>query len=142
VVDFTVVRGPAARGPFALDLPHGTVMLAATEDRMEQQSAAGLVLLFALANAWLARRRDRSAARWFVGSLLLPPFVWLLTLYLLTRTERPAAATTPSPAWGWIKLVALASAAVLLVFAVFLNVAGQPQGGAVATTQPQPVQTP
>jgi len=117
-------------------------MLAATEDRMEQQSAAGLVLLFALANAWLARRRDRSAARWFVGSLLLPPFVWLLTLYLLTRTERPAAATTPSPAWGWIKLVALASAAVLLVFAVFLNVAGQPQGGAVATTQPQPVQTP
>ena len=109
---------------------------------MEPQSAAGLVLVFALANAWLARQRDRSAARWFVGSLLLPPFVWLLTLYLLTRTEQPAAATTPSPAWGWIKLVAVAGAAVLLVFAVFLSVAGQSQGGAIATTQPQPVQTP
>jgi Na+/proline symporter len=109
---------------------------------MEAQSAASLVFVFALLNAWLARRRDRSAARWFVGSLLLPPFVWLLTLYLLTRSERPAAATTPSPAWGWIKLVAVAGAAVLLVFAVFVNVAGRPQGGAVATTQPQPVQTP
>jgi hypothetical protein len=117
-------------------------MLEWTEVLMEQQSAAGLVLLFALANAWLARRRDRSAARWFFGSLLLPPFVWLLTLYLLTRPERPAAATTPSPAWRWIKIVALASAAVLLVFAVFLNVVGQPQGGAAATTQPQSVQTP
>ena len=109
---------------------------------MEAQPAAGLVFLFALANAWLARRRDRSAARWFFGSLLLSPFVWLLTLYLLTRHERPAAALTPSPAWGWIKLVALAGAAVLLVIAVFLNVASQPRGGAAATTPPQPVQTP
>jgi Na+/proline symporter len=109
---------------------------------MEAQSGASLVFLFALANAWLARRRDRSAARWFFGSLLLPPFVWLLTLYLLTRHERPAAASTPSPAWGWFKLVALAGAAVLLIFAVFVNVAGQPQGGAVATSQPQPVQAP
>jgi hypothetical protein len=109
---------------------------------MEQQSAAGLVLLFALVNAWLARRRDRSAARWFFGSLLLPPFCWLLTIYLLTRHERPTAATTPRPTWGWIKIVALAGAAVLLVLAVFMNVAGRQPGGAVATTQPQPVQTP
>ncbi len=40
---------------------------------METQSGASLVFLFALANAWLARRRDRSAVRWFFGSLLLPP---------------------------------------------------------------------
>jgi hypothetical protein len=117
-------------------------MLEGTEVLMEPQSAAGLVLAFALANAWLARRRDRSAARWFVGSLLLAPLAWLLTLYLLSRSERPAAATTPSPAWGRIKLVALASAAVLLVFAAFMNVADRHPGGAVATTQPQPVQTP
>jgi hypothetical protein len=117
-------------------------MLEGTEVVMEQQSAAGLVLVFALLNAWLARQRDRSAARWFVGSLLLPTFGWLLTLYLLTRHERPTAATTPSPAWAWIKLVAFASAAVLLVFAVFANVAGQPHGGPAATTQPQPVQMP
>jgi hypothetical protein len=117
-------------------------MLAATEDRMEQQSAAGLVFLLAVVNAWLATRRVRSAVRWFFASLLLAPIVLLVTLYLLTRPERPKVVATPSPAWGWIKLVALASAAVLLVFAVFLNVAGQPQGGAVATTRPQPVQTP
>jgi hypothetical protein len=64
-----------------------------------------------------------------------PPFVWLLTLYLLIPSERPAAATPSSPAWGWIKLVALAGAAVLLVLTVVVNVAGRQPSGAVATTQ-------
>jgi hypothetical protein len=117
-------------------------MLAATEDRMEQQSAAGVVFLLALVNAWLATRRVRSAARWFFASLLLAPIVFLFTLYLLTRPERPKVVATPSPLWGWMKLIGLATAAGLLVFAVLVNVAGQPQGGAVATSQPQPVQTP
>ena len=110
---------------------------------MEQQSAAGVVFLLALVNAWLAPRRERSAARWFFASLLLAPIVLLVTLYLLTRSERPKVVATPSPLWGWMKLIGLATAAALLVFAVLLvDVAGQPQGGAVATSQPQPVQTP
>ena len=109
---------------------------------MEQQSAAGVVFLLALVNAWLATRRVRSAVRWFFASLLLAPIVLLVTLYLLTRPERPMVAATPSSLWGWMTLIGLATAAALLVFAVLVNVAGQPQGGAVATSQPQPVQTP
>jgi len=106
---------------------------------MEQQSAAGVVFLLALVNAWLATRRVRSAVRWFLASLLLAPIVLLFTFYLLTRPERPKVVATPSPRWGWTKLVGLATAAALLVFALLVNVAGQPQGGAVATSQPQPV---
>ena len=109
---------------------------------MEQQSAAGLVFLLAVVNAWLATRRVRSAVRWFFASLLLAPIVLLVTLYLLTRPERPKVVATPNPLWGWMTLIGLATAAALLVFAVLVNVAGQPQGGAVATSQPQPVQTP
>jgi len=109
---------------------------------MEQQSAAGVVFLLALVNAWLATRRVRSAARWFFASLLLAPIVFLFTLYLLTRPERPKVVATPNPLWGWMTLIGLATAAALLVFAVLVNAAGQPQSGAVGTSQPQPVQTP
>ena len=160
MVDCTAVCGPVARGwvainlivrrdrdpftggPFALDLPHRTVMLAATEDRMEQQSAAGVVFLLALVNAWLATRRMRSAGRWFFASLLLAPIVLLITLYLLTRPERPQVVATSISLWGWMRLLAIATAAILFMFAVLVNVAGQPQGEAVATSQPQPVQAP
>lgn len=110
---------------------------------MEQPSAAGVVFLVALANAWLASRRDRSGARWFVGSLLLAPVAPLMTLYLLTRPKgRPTPVGTPSPVWGWIKLLGLATATILIVFAALVNIAGQPPGGTVATSQPQPVLTP
>jgi hypothetical protein len=84
----------------------------------------------------------RSAARWFVGSLLLAPFVWLLTLYLVARSEQPPGSIAASPLWGWIKLAGILCAGLLLVFAVVVGFAGQPQGGAVPTAQPQPTQAP
>jgi hypothetical protein len=108
-----------------------------------QESAAGVVFLLALLNAWLASRRGRSGLRWFLGSLILAPLGWLLTLYLLTRPAPLTSPIAPSPVWGWIKLTALVGVALILVFTIFLpSHYTASQSGAEATAQPRPVQAP
>ena len=67
---------------------------------MEQQSAAGAVFLLALLNAWLASRRERSAAKWFIGTMLLAPFAPFMTLYLLTHPEGVGAFWHAEPSLG------------------------------------------
>jgi hypothetical protein len=109
---------------------------------MEQQSVAGGVFLLALLNAWLASRRERSAAKWFMGTILLAPFAPLMTLYLLMHPKEPGRSGTLNPVWDWIKLLGLAAAIVVIVFAALVNITGQPPGGAIATSQPQPMQAP
>lgn len=96
---------------------------------MPQASTGALILTLALLNGWLASRRGRSTLRWFLGSLVLAPFAWLLTLYLVTRPG-PAAAVQSNAAWDWMNLAALALGAMVLVFALLNALGGHPAGGA------------
>ena len=93
------------------------------------QTAAGLALLIALLNARLAARQGRSGVRWFVTSLLLAPVAWVMTLYLWVGPPPRGGVRVASQAWPWIKLGAMAVAAVILVAAASNALSGLPGGG-------------
>lgn len=94
------------------------------------QGAGGLVLALAILNGWLAARRGRSAARWAVGSVLLAPVAWILTLYLMLRVPvADAGAQEVSPARPWVKLGALVVGAALVIVAISNYAHGLPPGG-------------
>jgi hypothetical protein len=88
-------------------------------------SGAGLGVLLALLNGWLASRRNRSGVLWFVASLVLSPVALLLTLYLLTQ-PRSTAGTDRG-----VALAAIAVWAVLLVVLLSVVLFGTVAGAGV-----------
>jgi hypothetical protein len=96
------------------------------------QALGSLVLILAILNGWLAARRGRSAVRWALGSLLLAPAAWILTLYLIRHAPaRDASAPRVGPAWPWVKLAGLVVGAAVVIVAIS-NYAGRlPAGGAL-----------
>jgi hypothetical protein len=95
------------------------------------QAAGGLVLSFAVLNGWLAARRGKSAIRWALGSILLAPVAWIMTLYLIRVPRGGGRASEVSPVWTWAKLAALIAGAAIVVMAISNYAGGLPAGGVV-----------
>lgn len=94
--------------------------------------AAGGVLALAILNGWLAARRGRSAARWALGSVLLGPLAWIMTLHLVFRVPMAdGSAQEQSPTWPSVKVGGLALVVVLVVVAISNYAHGLPPAGAM-----------
>jgi hypothetical protein len=94
-------------------------------------SGAGVGILLALLNGWLAGRRNRSSLLWFIGSLVLSPVALLLTIYLVAQPT--ALRASRQDRFVGLAAVALWAVLAVILLSVFLFGAQAGAGGAWTT---------